>query len=718
MLTALSRYAQWLHLQWPAGVPEPLPEVAEDGSTPVPGLWVVGDLTGTPLLKFALDSGAKAAERAVRELGTSDPRDGYDVVVVGGGVAGMAAARVLAGSGLRWCVVEASQPLNTLHNFPAGKPIFTYPMAMRPRGPLQVAATVKEDLVAELQAQLAGVEVPTITAAATHVERRDGRLAVIRAEGDPIPARRVIVAIGRSGNFRRLGVPGEDQPHVVNRLHDPKVYAGRDLVVVGGGDSACEAAVACAEAGARVTLVHRGTDLARAKAENAAAVQRLAEAGRLQLRLGAAPQRITAGAVDIRLGGGVQTVPADGVLVLIGRAAPLDFFRRSGVPIRGERSWAAVAGLSAFAIAITLLYGWKSLGWGGGIDWLQPARWLAGWTADPTSLAGVLLHSASTPSFWVTLLYSAAVVGFGIDRLRRRRTPYVRVQTATLMAIQVGPLFLLPEIMLPWLGQHDLIPQAVRENLFPGDSWWRAYGFILAWPLMAWNVFTEQPNLWWLVIGFVQTFVIIPLLVWRWGKGAYCGWVCSCGALAETMGDRHRHKMPHGKRWNRLNLVGQIILASAGVILVLHIISWTAPGVLSPQTVSDIAMKGYWKHAVDWLLAGALGTGLYFWLSGRVWCRFACPLAAWMHIVARFSRFRIVVEQKKCISCNACTAVCHQGIDVMAFASRGRHMEDPECVRCSACVQTCPTGVLAFGRVDGEGRPIALDGLRARVNEP
>jgi polyferredoxin len=257
----------------------------------------------------------------------------------------------------------------------------------------------------------------------------------------------------------------------------------------------------------------------------------------------------------------------------------------------------------------------------------------------------------------------------------------------------------------------------VRDNLFPGDSWWRAYGFILAWPLMAWNVFTEQPNLWWLIISFVQTFIIIPLIVWRWGKGAYCGWVCSCGALAETMGDRQREKMPHGKKWNRLNLIGQLVLASAGVILVLHIISWIWPSVLSPHLVHTITMKGYWKNAVDWLLAGVLGTGLYFWLSGRVWCRFACPLAALMHIYARFSRFRIVVEQKKCISCNACTSVCHQGIDVMAFASRGQHMQDPQCVRCSACVQTCPTGVLQFGRVDGQERVVAIDGISARQDE-
>ena len=116
--------------------------------------------------------------------------------------------------------------------------------------------------------------------------------------------------------------------------------------------------------------------------------------------------------------------------------------------------------------------------------------------------------------------------------------------------------------------------------------------------------------------------------------------------------------------------------------------------------------------SVDIFMAGILGVGLYFWFSGRVWCRFACPLAALMHIYTRFSRYRIFPDKHKCISCNVCTSVCHQGIDVMNFANKGLPMEDPECVRCSACVQQCPTGVLSFGRYDSE-RNIILDKLPA-----
>ena len=120
-----------------------------------------------------------------------------------------------------------------------------------------------------------------------------------------------------------------------------------------------------------------------------------------------------------------------------------------------------------------------------------------------------------------------------------------------------------------------------------------------------------------------------------------------------------------------------------------------------------------YKWGVDVFLACVLGYGVYFWYSGRVWCRFFCPLAALMHVYARFSRFAIIADKKKCISCSQCTSVCHQGIDVMSFANKGAPMRDPECVRCSACVETCPTGVLSFAQVNRAGQIISLDSLLA-----
>ena len=113
--------------------------------------------------------------------------------------------------------------------------------------------------------------------------------------------------------------------------------------------------------------------------------------------------------------------------------------------------------------------------------------------------------------------------------------------------------------------------------------------------------------------------------------------------------------------------------------------------------INNMLVGGY-KIIVDTFLAGTLGFGLYFFYSGRFWCRFACPLAALMHIYNKFSNWHILADKKKCISCGLCTKECHMGIDVMSYANKGKPVDDVECVNCSACINVCPTGVLSFGR--------------------
>ncbi len=699
----LKRYMRWLHTRWPAGTVEKLPEVGADGATAIPGIRVVGDLAGIPLLKFSADTGARAVQAILREPGFRPGGDTLDLAIIGAGVSGIAAALEAKKAGLRFQVFEAVQPFSTIANFPKGKPIYTYPTDMTPAGQMRFHASVKEALLDELEAQrrTAGIE-PVML----RIEKIE-RIGDVFQIAPTVRAKRVIVAIGRSGNYRKLNVPGEELDKVYHRLYDPKEYAGKQCLVVGGGDSALETAIALAVSGAHVTLSYRNKEFSRPKPDNLEKIQMLLRdpqaptgvehptservttamdaaqsgshaPGSLRLMLGTQVKEIRADSVVV----GDEILPNDVVFVMIGREAPLDFFRRSGIPIRGE--WRPVTWVTfiAFFLFCVGLYTWKS--------------------------------QSSQVGFYYSLAYCLCVGLFGIDRMQRRRTPYIRRQTLTLMAVQIGPLFLLPYFILPALGQAGWfdagVGKLIGDNLFPNGEYWRSFGLILAWPLFIWNFFTPQPMWWWLAIGFVQTFVIIPLIIRRWGKGAYCGWICSCGALAETLGDRQRHKMPHGPRWNRLNMTGQAILALAFLLFALRAITWAWPGT-ALGSLFDAGL-GVYYHVVDIFLAGIVGVGMYFWFSGRVWCRFACPLAALMHLYARFSRFRIFPEKSKCISCNVCTSVCHQGIDIMNFANKGLPMEDPQCVRCSACVQECPTGTLAFGRYDAAGA-IRLDRVAA-----
>jgi len=737
----ISTYAHWLHTRWPAGTVERLPDIDSDGSTAVQGLYVAGDLTGIPLLKLAVDSGARvvqtiANDASFAKLRGAGGKDVVDLAIVGASVAGMSAALEARVRKLSFVVLEANEPFSTVVNFPKRKPIFLYPTEMRPAGELKLTADVKEVLVDELHAQTR--DVPVRDARVDRVERAGTLLAVVLEGGEKVLARQVLVAIGRSGNFRRLGVPGEDLDKVYNRLHDPADFADKDVLVVGGGDTAVETAVALADAGARVTLSYRKAQISRPKLENVERLLRLgdmdsdarAAAGRIRLGLGTKVRRITATTVDLELlETATASIPNDVVFPMIGREPPLDFFRRSGVPIRGEWRPTTYAAFAVFLAFCVLLYLWKA---GGALtksfearDWFPfnlSAAARSAWTS-PDSFLGTFAMTLEDPGFYYSLAYCTCVVLFGFARMRKRPTPYVRLQTWTLVTVQVVPLFLLPYLALPLMGHNGAFDSGTGKRfadaLFPissdvhGREYWRSFGFVLAWPLFIWNVFTDQPMWTWLAISLVQTFVLIPLIVWKWGKGAYCGWICSCGALAETLGDAHRHKMPHGPLWNRVNLVGQVLLAICFALFALRALSWIAPDIpgLAP---AFYAIRQQYYHVVDIGLAGIVGVGFYFWFSGRVWCRFACPLAALMHVYARFSRFRIFADKKKCISCNVCTSVCHQGIDVMSFANKGLPMQDPECVRCSACVQMCPTGVLEFGESGARG---GRDGGRDSILE-
>jgi len=755
MTGLIRRYTEWLHTRWPAGKVEKLPEVNADGSTRVPGLYVVGDLTGIPLLKFSADSGARAvrtiaADRRFRksreEEGDAGP---LDLAIIGAGVSGMAAALEAKKEGLSFELLESAVPFSTIVNFPKGKPIYAYPTGMKPAGDLTFSSEVKEPLVEELLDRTVRRGIEPRIARAEKVARKGNLLEVAVAGGKSVLARRVIVAIGRSGDFRKLGAPGEDRPSVYNRLHDPAEFRGKNVVVVGGGDSALEATAALARYGAAVTLSYRKPRFSRPKPEN---IERLGElaapktgeegrsaAGTVRLLLSSSLKEIGEKEATIETPDAVETIPCDAIFSLIGREAPLDFFRRSGVPIRGEWKRSTWVSFAVIVALFTFVYHWKKSGVflpvnetfsrNGWFPFHVPDWWagLGAAFADPSTIAGTMKVTVGEPGFYYSLAYTMVIVLFGVRRIRRRKTPYVKTQTITLMAVQAIPLFLLPYILLPWMGNNGLFDGGAlgwfADRFFPvagyghGREYWRAFGFILAWPLFFWNVFHHQPLGAWLLVSFVQTFVLIPIAVYYWGKGAYCGWICSCGAMAETLGDSLREKMPHGPVWNRVNMIGQFFLLVAFLLLITRILSWIAPG--SPfGAVYETILHGIpalnYVWFVDLFFAGIIGFGFYFHFSGRAWCRFACPLAALMHIYARFSSYRIFSEKKKCISCNVCTVVCHQGIDVMNFANKGVPMEDPECVRCSACVSSCPTGVLSFGRVDRKtGSTISAERIAA-----
>ena len=234
----------------------------------------MGDLAGAPVVKLAMQQGHEVAQRLIGELkapgADSTLFDTFaDVAVIGAGAAGLNAALTLKAAGLRVVVFEKSGGIAaTFEDFPEGKFIYAEPQGLAKIGPLWLKEAPKEEFLTRWRGQVAeaGLDV-RLNEAITGLRREGDGFVLSTARGGEVKARRVILAAGQRGNPRWLGVAGEERPTVMHRLYTPRKYRGEEIVVVGGGNSAVEAALAlCGEN--QVTLVHRGPDFSRAFAAN------------------------------------------------------------------------------------------------------------------------------------------------------------------------------------------------------------------------------------------------------------------------------------------------------------------------------------------------------------------------------------------------------------------------------------------------------------------
>jgi len=172
MLKMLRRYTEWLHTRWPAGKTEKAPVVQEGGDVAVPGVKVVGDLTGVPLLKFSADTGAKAI-RAFLAEDNFEPGSGeadLDVAIIGAGVSGISAAIEASKHDLRYSVFESQESFSTIRNFPRRKPIYAYPTEMEPAGEMRFESEIKEDLLDELDEQRQRFGIEPVSAQVDRIE--------------------------------------------------------------------------------------------------------------------------------------------------------------------------------------------------------------------------------------------------------------------------------------------------------------------------------------------------------------------------------------------------------------------------------------------------------------------------------------------------------------------------------------------------------------------
>jgi thioredoxin reductase/ferredoxin len=296
----------------------------------VPGIFVAGELGGMGLIKNALTQGQQALEAIAK---TRTKRPGVlDVLIVGAGPAGLAATLAAKKLGLSYQTVEQDSLGGAVFQYPRGKLVMTAPVELPIVGKVHFRNTTKEELLKFWTRACAGLKI-RYQERVESVHREDDTFHVKTASQRYVAAA-VLLAIGRRGTPRKLGVPGEDLSKVVYRLIDPEQYKGRRVVVVGGGDSALEAAASIAELGdGTVTLSYRGDAFQRAKQRNRQRVDAATAKGQLKVLMKSEIREIRSDEVLLEHAGKKITLPNDAVIVSAGGILPNDFLKSIGIEV-------------------------------------------------------------------------------------------------------------------------------------------------------------------------------------------------------------------------------------------------------------------------------------------------------------------------------------------------------------------------------------------------
>ena len=309
-----------------------IPVLKPNFESNVRGIYVAGELGGMGLIKNALAQGQQALE-AIAKAGATRP-GALDVLIVGAGPAGLAASLAAKKLGLAYQTIEQDSLGGAVFQYPRGKLVMTAPVELPIVGKVHFRNTSKETLLKFWTdaCNNNGLNI-RYQERVEAVEANDGAFHV-RAGSQQYVACAVLLAIGRRGTPRKLGVPGEELPKVVYRLIDPEQYRGSKVVVVGGGDSALEAAASVAELGdTSVILSYRGEAFQRAKQRNRQRVEEASSKGQLKVLLNSQIREIRPDEVLLKNAGQELKVSNDAVIVSAGGILPNDFLRSIGIEV-------------------------------------------------------------------------------------------------------------------------------------------------------------------------------------------------------------------------------------------------------------------------------------------------------------------------------------------------------------------------------------------------
>jgi thioredoxin reductase/Pyruvate/2-oxoacid:ferredoxin oxidoreductase delta subunit len=312
-----------------------IPHVSENFETNMPGVFIAGELGGMGLIRNAVEQGKQALEsiarRGVRD-GTGNDR--LDLVIVGAGPAGFSASLGALEKKLNFVTLEQETLGGTVAHFPRGKLVMTQPAVLPLVGKVRFTETSKEQLLAFWRSVEEQTGVSIHYGERVEAIRPDAGGYIVETGKDSYRTRSVLLAIGRRGTPRKLGVPGEELPKVVYRLIDPEQYKGQRVLVVGGGDSALEAAASIAEQpGAKVLLSYRAEAFTRAKEKNRQRIGEAEKQARLKVLFKSSVKRIGERSVHVDYDGKLLELKNDAVIISAGGVLPTPFLKQIGIEV-------------------------------------------------------------------------------------------------------------------------------------------------------------------------------------------------------------------------------------------------------------------------------------------------------------------------------------------------------------------------------------------------
>ncbi len=314
-----------------------IPILTASNETSVPGIFIAGELGGLSLIRNAISQGTAVVQEIAGRIGTPGASDLYHLVIVGAGPAGIAAALTATQHDLNYLMLDEGEIGGTILKYPRRKLVMTQPVELPLYGWLKKDEYSKEFLMETWQDISTRFELRVRSGQRVESVERVGNHFEIKTGDNVFSARFVVLAMGRRGTPRKLEVPGEDLPKVMYQLVDAKSYSNQNMLVVGGGDSAVEAAVGLGkQPGNKVTISYRKSGFFRVKKKNETAIHRLMADKKVFAEFDSQVTEIRPDSVMLRTKEGLKEIPNDFVIVQIGGIPPFDMLKQMGITFGGE----------------------------------------------------------------------------------------------------------------------------------------------------------------------------------------------------------------------------------------------------------------------------------------------------------------------------------------------------------------------------------------------